>query len=272
MRRCLIACTRLGFATALAVLMTIACAPSGFTQQGQLPMPPGGFKPPPPPPVKPYQAVKVTPPKAFDDQSFVAFRKQLGDIAAKKDRAGLAKLVVAQNFFWVQDKDLADKRKSGIDNLAKAINLEAKDNSGWDVVTGFATEPTAAEMPQQKGVYCAPADPTIDSAALEALGKATGTDPSDWGYPLKDGIEVHAAAKMDSPVTEKLGLTLVRVLPDSGPPENPNDPMLLHIALPSRNTSYVDSQALSPLGGDQMCYVRDGGGWKIAGYLGGASQ
>jgi hypothetical protein len=30
--------------------------------------------------------------------------------------------------------------------------------------------------------------------------------------------------------------------------------------------------AIAPLGGDQMCYTKDAGGWKITGYLGGASQ
>ncbi len=244
----------------------------GLAQQGQLPLPPGGFHPPPPPPVRPYQLVAVKPPAPFNDQSFVGFRKQLGDIAAHKDRAALAKLVVTQGFFWIQDKDLADKRKSGIDSLAKAIDLDDKDGTGWDVVTGFAAEASAADFPDKEGVICAPADPAVDQAALEALGKATQTEPADWGYPTKDGVEVHAAAKLDSPVTEKLGMTLVRVLPDSGAPANPNDPVLLHVAMPSGKTGYVEAQLLAPLGGDQMCYVRDAGSWKIAGYIGGVSQ
>jgi hypothetical protein len=270
MRR-LIACL-----PAIAVLTLAAAAmvsaSGALAQQGQLPLPPGGFHPPPMPPVKPYQMVAIKPPAPFSDAGFVAFRKQLGDIAAKKDRAGLAKLVVTQGFFWIQDKDLADKRKSGIDNLAKAISLDDKDGSGWDVVTGFAAEPSAAEIPDKKGVFCAPADPTVDQAALEALGKATQTEPADWGYPTKDGVEVHAAPQPDSPVTEKLGMTLVRVLPDSGTPANPNDPVLLHVAMPSGKTGYVDAQLLSPLGGAQMCYAKDAGSWKIAGYIGGVSQ
>ena len=40
-------------------------------------------------------------------------------------------MIVVKNFFWVQDHDIADKRKAGIDNLAKAIDLDAKDGSGW---------------------------------------------------------------------------------------------------------------------------------------------
>jgi len=245
---------------------------SVLAQQGQLPMPPGGFKPPPPAPIKPYQPVAVTPSKPFTDPSFIAFRKQVADAAAHKDRAALANLVVAQNFFWIQDKNLADPHLPGIDVLAKAIALDAKDGSGWDVVTGFANEPTASEMQQHQGVFCAPADPAIDLAALEALAKSTGTDPSEWGYPTGDGVEMHAGPGPNTPVAEKLGMNLVRVLPDSGPSSDPNAPLFLHVATPSGKTGYVDAQSLSPLGGDQMCYAKDANGWKIAGYLGGVAQ
>jgi hypothetical protein len=255
------------FSVAAVTIMTSV----SFAQQGQLPMPPGGFKPPPAAPIKPYHPVAVTPPAPLNDPGFIAFRKQLADIAAHKDRAALATLVVPQHFFWLQDKNLADNNKSGIDNLAKAIALDANDGSGWDTVTGYANEPSAAELPQQKGVFCAPADPAVDPAAFEALGKATGTDPSEWGYPTKDGVEVHAAAGPNTPVTEKLGMTLVRVLPDSAPPSDPNAPLFLHVATPSGKTGFVDGQNLSPLGGDQMCYVKSAGGWQIAGYLGGAA-
>ena len=267
MRRPLIA------ALTLAAAITVALAGHpGFAQQGQVPLPPGGFKPPPAAPIKPYQPVAVTPPVPFNDPGFVAFRKQVADAAVHKDRTTLAKLVLAQNFFWIQDKDLADKRKSGIDNLAKALDLDAKDGSGWEILAGYASESTAMELPQQKGIFCAPADPNIDPTAFEALGKATGTDPSEWGYPTKDGVDVHAAAQASSPVIDKLGMTLVRVLPDSGPPTSPNEPMFLHVATPSGKAGFVDPQVLSPLGGDQMCYTKEAGGWKIAGYFGGVSQ
>jgi hypothetical protein len=258
-------------AAAVTIAALMSLAGSGFAQQPQLPQ----LRPPPPPaaaPVKPYRPVAVTPPAPFNDPSFVAFRKQLGDVAAHKDRAALAKLVVAQNFFWLQDKNLADKRKSGVDNLAKAINLDGKDGSGWDTLAGYADEPSAAESSEQKGAFCAPADPGIDPNAFEALGKATQTDPSEWAYPTKDGVEVHAAAAPNSPVIDKLGMNLVRVLPDSGPPANANEPIVLPVATPSGKSGFVDAQALSPLGGDQMCYAKDATGWKIAGYLGGVGQ
>jgi hypothetical protein len=47
---------------------------------------------------------------------------------------------------------------------------------------------------------------------------------------------------------------------------------LLHVATPSGKSGYVDAQQLSPLGSDEMCYTKDAGGWKIAGYIGGAPQ
>ena len=64
----------------------------------------------------------------------------------------------------------------------------------------------------------------------------------------------------------------MRVLPDSAPPDSANQQPFLHIATPSGKTGFVPIEAMASLGGDQMCYTKDGGGWKIAGYFGGASQ
>lgn len=230
------------------------------------------LRPPPPPPIKPYAAVPVTPPANLNDASFIAFRKQLADVAAHKDRGALAKLIVAHDFFWVQDKDLADKQKSGVDNFAKAIGLDAKDGSGWATLAGYAGDPTGEPLPDHPDIVCAPAEPTIDSKAFEALIKATRSEPPEWGYPAKSGIDVRDAAKPDAPVVDKLGLTLVRVLPDNEPPDDPKQPAYLHIATPSGKAGYVPLEAISSLAGDQMCYTKDASGWKIAGYFGGASQ
>jgi hypothetical protein len=265
------------FATTTAMMLV---PESGFAQSkqgqpaqgGQVPMPPGGFKPPPAAPIKPYQAVPVTLPAAFTDQSFAAFRKQLGDVAQHKDRAALAKLVVAQGFFWMQEKDVADKRKSGMANFASAIDLDAKDGSGWEQLSSYASEPTAEPLPDRQNVVCAPAEPNFDPKAFEALINATKTEPPEWGYPTADGLEVRQAAKANAPVIDKLGITLVRVLPDNGGPDANQPPPFLHIATPSGKAGFVATEALSSLGGDQICYTKDGGGWKITGYFGGASQ
>src|SRR5208282_1998159 len=259
----------------LTAVVTVTLVPEIGCAQGQsqqVPLPPGGFKPPPMAPVKPYQAVAVTPPRHYDDPSFVAFREQLVDVVQHKDRAALAKLVVAQGFFWMQDKDLADKRKSGIANLAMAIDLDAKDGSGWDALAGYANDPTGAPLPDHPGVICAPADPSIDPKAFEALFQATQTEPPEWGYPTTDGVEMRSAPKPNAPIVEKLGLTLVRVLPDSAPPQDPSQPAFLHVAAPSGKPGFVLAESFSGLAGDQMCYAKDASGWKIVGYFGGAAQ
>ncbi len=259
----------------LTALMTVMLVPELGCAQGQtqqVPMPPGGFKPLPMAPVKPYQAVAVTPPGPYNDPSFAAFRKQLADIAQHKDRAALAKLVVAQGFFWTQDKDLADKSKSGIANLAIAIDLDAKDGSGWEALAGYASDPTGAPLPDRQGVICAPAEPNIDPKAFEALLQATRVAPPDWGYPTRDEVEMRSAPKPNAPVVEKLGLTLVRVLPDSAPPDDPNQPAFLHVAAPSGKAGFVPLESVSGFSDDQMCYTKDASGWKIIGYFGGAAQ
>jgi hypothetical protein len=255
-------------ATTLILAVVLLAPRIGQAQQPQLP----ALRPPPAAPIKPYQAVAVKPPAVVNDPSFVAFRKQLADAAERKDRAALAKLVAAQGFFWMQDKDLADKRKPGIANLASAIDLDAKDGSGWATLSGYASEPTGAPLPDRQGVICAPAEPDIDPKAFEALVQATRTEPLEWAYPTAASVDVRSAAKPDAPVVEKLGLALVRVLPDSAPPDDSSQPQFVHVATPSGKTGFVAIDAISGLGSDQMCYSKDASGWRITGYFGGAAQ
>src|SRR5438270_11402859 len=94
-----------------AALMTVipAAAQSQLPRPGQLPPPgppqaapqrPQGAPQGAPPagqaqavaPIKPYKPLAVTLPAPVNDPSFEAFRKQLADIATRKDRAALAKL------------------------------------------------------------------------------------------------------------------------------------------------------------------------------------
>ncbi len=263
-------------AAALLLTAAVMLVPeTGFTQsksEPQIPLPPGGFKPPPMPAIKPYPAVAVGLPVPNTDASFAAFRTQLGQVAQHKDRAALAKLVVAQGFFWMQDKDVADKHKPGIANLASAIDLDAKDSSGWDMLAAYANDPTGQPLPEHQNVICAPAEPNVDPKAFEELIKSTHTEPPEWGFPARDGVEVRSAGKPDAPVIDKLGLTLVRVLPDNGPPDEGSQQAFLHIATPSGKAGFIPFETMSSLGGDQMCYSKDASGWKITGYLGGASQ
>ena len=45
----------------------------------------------------------VAPPKPYTDAGLAAFRKELAAVAAKKDRPALARLVIAQGFFWLKE-------------------------------------------------------------------------------------------------------------------------------------------------------------------------
>jgi hypothetical protein len=269
---------------AVSIVSLLLAAPalsqSQLPRPGQLP-PAGGQGAPPPPqrgpaappqqpaaaPVKPYKAVAISAPAAVTDPSFEAFRKQLGAVAEKKDRKALAGLVVP-NFFWMGEKgDKADKKKPGIENLAKAIQLDGKEAPGWELLGAAAADPTGMPFPDRKDTICSPADPTFNAQELEALAKATGTDEGDWAYPTQTGLEVHSGPQPNSPVVEKLGLHFVRVMEDNAP-GNQQSPML-KVVTPSGKTGFVPAEALSPLGSDQLCFSKEGGGWKISGFIGG---
>ena len=219
---------------------------------------------------KPYQPVTITAPQPVKDPSFDVFRNQIADLAKRKDRAGLTKLVVAKDLFWLGEKgDRADKKRAGIDNLTRALDLNAKDGSGWEALAGYAADPTGMALPDRKDTICAPADPMFDMKQLENLAKETGTEPSEWGYPAQPGIELRSAAQISAPVVEKLGMHFVRVMEADGPEPPPGQLPMLRVVAPSGKVGYVPADALSPLGGDQLCYAKDAAGWKIAGFVGG---
>ena len=224
-----------------------------------------------PAPVKPYQPVATTLPVTINDASFEAFRRQLGEIAIRKDTTGLKRLVVAQGFFWKGEKgEKADKNKSAFDNLAAAVQLDAKDGAGWDQLASYAFDPTAAPVATVKDVICSPADPVFNDQEFESLLKATQTDLEEWGYPLINGIEVRSGRQANAAVIETLGLHFLRVLADeSAASMAPSQLPTLQVATPSGKTGFVPAFALAPLGNDQLCYRKESDGWKISGYIGG---
>jgi hypothetical protein len=219
-----------------------------------------------PAPPKPYKPVAITVPQPSKDASLDAFRGQIGDAAKKRDRTALGKLVAAKGFFWErEDGDRADKRKAGVDNLATALGLNNPQNPGWDMLAGYAEDPTVSASPGHKGAFCAPADPGFDAKAFEALLGETQTDQVEWGFPLQDGIEVRANPLTSTPI-DKLGLYFVRILPDSSPAATVAS--YVRIVTPSGKPGYVAADSIAPLGNDQLCYIKDGGAWKVIGYIG----
>jgi hypothetical protein len=217
-------------------------------------------------PVKPYKPVTIALPKPVTDASFDAMRKQLAEVAERKDRSALSRLVVGQGFFWDRENgDGADKRKPGVDNLSAALSLNNKDGVGWDMLATYADDPTASPSADHKGAMCSPADPAFNAKEMEGLIDSTQTDPTDWGYPVSEGIEVRSAGQAGAPLIDRLGLYFVRVMPDA----ISASPSYVHIAMPSGKTGFVSIDSIAPMGNDQVCYVKDGGGWKIGGYVGG---
>lgn len=273
-------------AAALVLAGAPSLAQSQLPRPGQLP-PAGGSQAAPPQqqrgqqaapapqqqkaaPPRPYKPVAVSPPSEVKDPSLAAFRKRLGEIAERKDRNALAALV-SRSFFWRGEKgDKADKKRPGIDNLAKAIGLDASDGSGWEVLAGFASDPTGESYPDRKDTICSPGSPKFKFEDLEALAKATGTEEFEWAYPVQAGIEVRSGPQPNSPVQEKLGMHFVRLLPEESP--SGGDSPMLRIVTPSGKVGYVSGDALSPLGGDEICYGKEGGSWKIVGFIGGEEQ
>jgi hypothetical protein len=256
--------TNLIFASVIVALLIagtlVAIPPLGFAQNQ-----PRG-EPPLVAPARPYKSVAITPPMPTTDASFEAFRKQLGEAAQRKDRAALTSMVVAQGFFWEREnRDRADKRKSGIDNLATVLGLNNKNSAGWEILFSFTDDPTASASPVHKSAICAPAEPAYSGPEFEALIKATKSDTSEWGYPVSASIAVHAAPQTAAPVIDKLGLAFVRVSPGNAP----SSANFVRVITPAGKAGYVSADAIAPIGNDQICYVKDASAWKIGGYVGG---
>ena len=265
-------------AVALAVCVTPLAAQSQLPRPSQLPPAGGPGGPGGPPqgmpgqtqvaPAKPYKAVSITMPHAAADPSLDAFRKQLSDIASRKDRAALTAIVAPHFFLMGERGDKADKKKSGFDNLAAAIDLDATDGSGWDTLTAAAKDSTAEPLQQRQGVMCSPATPSFDDKAFEQLLKATQTDAFEWGYPNAPQVDVRGSAAPNAPVVEKVGGNLIRILPESNANAQ-SPPTSLRIVTPAGKTGYVAAESVLPLATDQLCYGKDGSGWKITGYISG---
>jgi hypothetical protein len=236
-------------------------APKGAPPQAQQQQQPASAPP------APYTVLKISPPKPTTDASLAAFRKDLVAIAQKKDRPALAKVVLVKDFFWMKEEGNAAGKKTGIDALATALNLAAKDGSGWEMLGELASDESAAPYPDRPNTVCAPAGPEFKPEEFEKLVNDSKTDVGDWGFTASDNIEVHASAQANSPVIEKIDMIFVRVMPDTAPNASQD---MMRIVTPSGKVGFVSAEAINPLGSDQICYGKDASGaWKIVGMIGG---
>jgi hypothetical protein len=155
-----------------------------------------------------------------------------------------------------------------MDNLATALSLTSKGGAGWDILYSYTDDPTASPSAVFKGALCAPGEPTYNAAAFADLLKSTQSDVSEWGYTLSPSTEVHDKAQASSPLIEKIGPMFVRIAPDRAA----GSAAYQRIVTPSGKAGFVTIDAVAPLGNDQLCYVKDGGAWKIGGYIGGGES
>lgn len=217
------------------------------------------------PPHAPFKPVAIVLPPDVKDPALDVLRKELAAAAQNRDHTALAR-ITANNFYWERESgDAANMKKSGVDNLSAALGLVSKDAAGWDILATYADDPTASPSPDHKGAMCSPAEPAFDGGAFDKLMEATRTDVADWAYPVSPGVEMQATAQKGAAVIDKLGLYLVRILPEA----TASSPAYLRVALPSGKAGFVSIDNIAPIGNDQICYVKDGSAWKIGGYVGG---
>ncbi len=218
---------------------------------------------------RPYKPVAVTLAGLVTDKSLDVFRKQLAGIVQRKDRAALAKIVAAKDFFWEGDLGAVfDPKKSGVDNLTAALRLPDADGRGWAALGAFAAETTVARSTTNAEARCAPAQPDYEDADLAELTEATDTDVVDWSYPRAAGLQARATAAASAPAIETLGLYLVRVLGYESKDRSERDRAWIRIATPGGKIGYLPPASLvSPLS-DRLCFAKDGNAWRIIGYTG----
>ena len=275
MRRPCLIVLFVGAVAALAAQPILAQAPSPAPppRPPARPAAPPAAPAPPQPAQKPYKMVAVTIATAPREASFDALRKELVDIAKRKDRAALAQRVVARDFFWERDfSGSFDAKRPSIDNLAAALALEADDGSGWDALAGFAAETSVGPLPGRPAVVCAPAIPQFDDEARDQLVDSTQSDGLEWNYPRAAGLQVRAAPKPNAAVVETLGLHFVRVLgfEDKDGDTDPVRNSWARVATPSGKTGFAAPNSLVSPYADRLCYGKEGTGpWRIVGYVGG---
>ena len=228
-------------------------------------------------PPKPYTPVAITPPPAFADESFVAFRQEFAAVAKGRIYAELARLIVPDGFFWERDFGNGfQASKPAVDNLAAAVRLEHDGGVGWSTLAAFATEVSAAPLPSFPGVICAPQNPQFDAIDFDRLLNQSYTDEPDWAYPRADKTIIRAAAATNAATVETLGLNFVRLLARADPTNSlPKSAPSIDrsawtpVVAPSGKTGFVAPGALVSFTTERLCYGKDASGrWRIAGFVG----
>ena len=131
------------FVTAAGLAAFVLC-PGGAGAQQAKPNaggPPAAAARPSPP--GPYRQVSVSLPKPFGDPSLDALRRDIGDIAKRKDRAALTSKVVAKGFFG--NARIVTVRTPR--NRGSTISRRRSDSIALMARDGLPLQPTPSTLP-----------------------------------------------------------------------------------------------------------------------------
>jgi hypothetical protein len=222
--------------------------------------------------LQPYKLVAITPPAAYEDESFAAFRKFLAEVAQRRIFAELERSVVARGFFWERDfAGTYDARRSAAENLAAAIRLERGSGAGWQWLADMVADASASPMPSRPGVVCAPGRPQFDAFEFDWLLEVTHSARTDWGYPRAGDAEVRAQPQARGQIVGKVGSHFVRLLAAEGGNDvaDATGAAWVRVATPSGQSGFVAPGRIAPAYPPRLCYGKDAlGRWSIAGFVG----
>ena len=222
-------------------------------------------------PPKPYKPVALKLPTPMNDASLRSVPQAARRSRAEEGSRRARQAVVAQGFFWEgENGDKADKKKSGADNLAAALGLADKDSDGWDILMGYAADPTDDALPRETG-----RDLRAGRSRLRGKGSRRGRQ-GDADRSRRLGLPGrgrrrgprHAAA-------EGAGVRKARPAfraRDARPGPRRRRRTRRRCSRSSRRPArsvMSPGEAVAPLGNDQLCYIKDGADWKITGFIGG---
>jgi Amidase len=88
-------------------------------------------------------------------------------------------------------------------------------------------------------------------------------------FMVKKLREAGAVSSRTHRFVGKLGMYLIRVMPEEPPAGNQApESSFIRVVMSNGKVGFVAAEFLSPTEFDQLCYVKDASGWKIAGYNG----
>ena len=151
------------------------------------------------PPPAPYTALAVAPPKPYTDRE----PRGLPQGARSPSRR---RRIAPRSPSWCSRRASSGSRKSGnaagkktgIEALATALSLAAKDGSGWETLSEFADDETAAPYPDRPNTVCSPAGPEFNAGGSGEARRDDQDRRRRLGlHVAPTDVEVRAAAQAE---------------------------------------------------------------------------